>query len=91
MDKEEKTRDQEALKVYLKALRWEKEDAFKEYFLKRISENSIINRQPAHSYEIYSVRFGRVLFYPVLNRCFLLRKSKWIKPGLQWIIQNLLK
>ena len=91
MDKQQQARDQESLNVYLKALRIEKEDVFKEYFLGRIAENSIINRQPAHSYEIYSVRFGRVLFYPVLNRCFLLRKSKWIKPGLQWIIKNLLK
>jgi hypothetical protein len=88
--KEEKNPDREALEAYLDAFNWQKEDEFKRYFLPRLSENYIIEKEPAHAYAIFSSRYGRILFYPRLNRCFLLKKSKWIKPGLQWIIKEFL-
>jgi hypothetical protein len=91
MEKELKARDKEALRAYLNALSWEKEDEFNKYFLKRLSDKYAITREPAHCYSILTVRFGIVMFYPKLNRCFLMRKQRWIKPGLQWVIKNLLK
>jgi hypothetical protein len=52
--------------------------------------NYIITKGKAHCYTIYSVRFGFIDFFVVEDKCLLRKKSKWIKPGLEWIQENLI-
>ena len=44
-----------------------------------------------YCYIIEHSRYGIIKFFPKANKVFLLRKEKWIKPGLRWLVQNILQ
>jgi hypothetical protein len=90
MSRKSLKRDIEELGRYKTTGRAQKEDVFKSYFLERLMSGHIVYTEKAHIYTVYSTRHGRIDIYPVTNRCFLVRRSKWIKPGMEWLVKNIL-
>lgn len=46
--------------------------------------------EPMERYTIYNTHFGDLDFYPKANKVLIRKQNKWIKPGLNWIYNNLI-
>lgn len=88
---EQEDNDLKALGLYTKVLREERIGNFEKKWLPKLKETHIVKKGPSYSYIIYSTRYGVIDFFPKANRCLLRKKSRWIKPGLQWIVKNLMQ
>ena len=83
--------DLKALGLYTKVLREQRMENFETKWLLKLKEGHVCEKSTNQSYVIYSKRFGVIDFFPKSNKCLLRKTQKWIKPGLQWIVKNLLQ
>lgn len=88
--------DLKALALYTKALREERMERFQERFVTRLKEKlgDQFWQIDQYSYGFYwkiGERDYTFTFYPKANRLLIHQANKWIKPGLQWIVKNVLK
>lgn len=73
----------------LKEIRFQK---FKKEFLPRLENYYPIQFFPiACVCVIETIDYGIINFYPKSNSLLIRKTNRWIKPGLQFIVQNLLK
>lgn len=85
--------DLKAMGMYNKSLREKRLERFEDYLLplERQGYEIVENN---HKYTIdtdaQSVMYGIVDYFPKANKLLIRKENKWIKPGLKWIMDNLL-
>ncbi len=71
----------------LRETRWER---FEDDWLARFQERFKVEKRENGSYSIDAGEHGVLDYYPRANKVLLRKKNKWIKPGLRWLVRNLL-
>ena len=85
--------DLKALGIYNKSLREKRLERFETYLLdlERQGYEIVENN---HKYTIdtdtQEEKFGIVDYFPKANKLLIRKKNEWVKPGLAWIVKNLL-
>jgi len=85
-----------ALGMETKALREERKERFEETWLPKLMQREVIVTYfafPASKYEICYMKDGiqeTIDYFPKANKVLIRSKNKWIKPGLRWIVKNLI-
>lgn len=83
--------DLKALGLYTKSLKEGRLENFKQSYLPLLLKRNYEVAKDNNKYTIdtYS-EFGILDFFPKANKILIRKDNKWIKPGLQWIIKNLI-
>jgi len=79
-----------AMSLMNKVLREERAEDFDELFLPKLESSYDVTFRSNGSYAINSPTHGVLDFFPKANKLLIRKDNKWIKPGLKWIINNLL-
>lgn len=69
--------------------RAEKFPEYVEFLLKKGFD--VTYHESQGKYTIDPTDYGTVDYYPKVNKGLIRKDNKWIKPGLRWIVTNLLK
>jgi hypothetical protein len=86
-----------ALGLHTKALKEERKERFEERWLPLLMEKKVLLikwTHPVFKYEITYITNGKqetIDFFPKANKVLIRSQNKWIKPGLRWIVKNILK
>ena len=70
----------------------EKRSKQAEEWIPTLRENLIsmeFNEQ-SNCYALEDRVHGRINYFPKANKIYLYRRDKWIKPGLKWLISNVI-
>ena len=73
-----------------KALRETRSEKFIEGWLKPLSLRYEV-KENNYKYTIKTESYGVLDYFPKANKLLIRKDNKWIKPGLKWIIDNLMK
>jgi hypothetical protein len=76
---------------YEKARGPERLRIFKEEILPKLRLRYQVSEGKNDTFTINGTLYGVVFFNQKGNKCFLWKKSRWIKPGFEWMVKNLLK
>ena len=88
----EEDNDLKALGIYTKILREERLERFEHYIPQLILKGfNITDFESQGKVTIEPTKFGIIDYYPKANKILIRKDNNWIKPGLQWMITNLLK
>ncbi len=80
-----------ALGILTKAMREKRYEKFNERYLPELIRRYPIDLQEEGTrIRITTEKFGKIDFYPKANKILIHQCNQWKKPGLRWIIQNLL-
>lgn len=82
--------DFRAMSLMNQGLREERAENFDETYLGPLESKYDVTLRSNGSYAITTTVHGVVDFFPKANKLLLRKDNKWIKPGLKWIINNLL-
>lgn len=82
--------DLTSLGLMCKALREKRSEKFLEDWLPVLKEIYPIVENNS-KYTITTQDYGVLDYFPKANKILIRQKNKWIKPGLKWIITNLIK
>lgn len=84
--------DLKALGLECKALREHRWENIKQNYIDKFTNNSNILSfiEKEESFVLDTLSYKRITFYPKANKILIHSTSKWIKPGLSWIIKNIL-
>ncbi|MDD4972033.1 MAG: hypothetical protein PHT07_21610 [Paludibacter sp.] len=85
--------DFKAMGISKQAIRESRNEKFEEKWLPKLKKKfgvNIVFIESMGCWSIYRLP-DNVDFYPKANKIFIHGKKEWIKPGLTWIIKNLLK
>jgi hypothetical protein len=81
--------DIKAFGILTKALRESRSEKFIDGWLKPLSMRyDVIENN--HKYTITTQKYGILDYFPKANKLLIRRDNKWVKPGLQWIINKLM-
>lgn len=76
-----------------KSLREHRSEKFEQHLLK-LEQAGYDIVENNHKYTIdtdsQEIRFGIIDYFPKANKLLIRNKNQWIKPGLPWILKNLL-
>lgn len=86
----EETNDLRAMGLYSKVLREQRYERFEEDYLPRLKELVPIEFS-VDKYVIDTKRFGKLDFYPKVNKVLIRKENQWKKPGLKWLLTNIKK
>lgn len=86
---QEEDNDLKALGLMTKAIREKRQERFEDILELLNQKYDIITRENG-SYSIFTDKFGILDYFPKANNLLMRKNSKWIKPGLKWILNNLL-
>jgi hypothetical protein len=89
IESQQEDNDFKSLSLKLKSLRESRSEKFIEEYL-LILKNKFTIETKDYSYSITTLDFGIIDYFPKSNKLLIRNKNKWIKPGLKWIISNLL-
>ena len=78
------------MNLQLKALREKRSEKFQEY-LPYLENRYEITKRENNSYTINTQEYGNLDYFPKANNLLIRKDNQWVKPGLKWIIENLLK
>ena len=85
--------DLKALGIYNKALREKRLERFETY-LEQLEKAGYEMLENNHKYTIdtdtQEIKFGIIDYFPKANKVLIRKDNRWIKPGLKWIVDNLL-
>jgi len=83
--------DLKALGLYNKSLREGRMERFEQSFLPVLLKKGYEVAKDNYKYTIDTYdEFGILDFFPKANKLLIRKDNSWKKPGLQWIIKNLL-
>lgn len=88
---QEEDNDIKSFALLCKALREKRSEKFVEDFLPVLSTQYSIFLRKNESYSIITAKYGTIDYFPKANKLLIRKDNKWIKPGLKWIVNNLLK
>ena len=86
-----------ALGLETKAIREQRKERFEEEWLAILMLKDVVVTKysiPAEKYEICYMLNGReetIDFFPKANKVLIRSQNKWIKPGLRWIVKNIIR
>lgn len=83
--------DIKSFALQCKALRESRSERFLEDWLPVLSLRYSIEYRTNGSYSINTQNHGIIDYFPKANKLLIRTGNKWIKPGLKWIINNLIK
>jgi hypothetical protein len=84
--------DFEALSIANKIMREQRCEKFGKWYEKLLESDNVISiREDNFKFIINTNDYGIVDFFPKANKTLIRQKNKWIKPGLRWIVKELLK
>ena len=87
----EEDNDFKALSLYTKSLREGRLENFQNTYLQVLLKKGYEVAEDNYKYTIdTNDKFGIIDFFPKANKLLIRKDNKWIKPGTQWIIKNLL-
>ena len=81
--------DLSALGKYTKAIREERGERFEDNWLEKLREKTYVSKRENGSYTFDS-EFGIIDFFPKSNKLLIRSQNKWKKPGLRFIIKNII-
>ena len=82
--------DNIAFGILGKAIREERAENFEDKWLKKMQvQTDIILR--ARGCYTFNSKYGIIDFYPKANKLLIREKNQWKKPGLKFIVSNILK
>jgi hypothetical protein len=87
---EREENDLKSLGLYPKIPRKDRLENFEKNWLDKFKEGHICKKGTDQSYTLYSARFGVIDFFPAQDMCLLRKKQRRIKPGLEFLVKNLL-
>jgi len=90
LEADQEDNDLKALGLYTKVLREQRIENFETNWLPKLKEGHICEKSTNQSYVIWSSRFGVIDFFPKTDKCLFRKTQKRAKPGLQWIVKNLI-
>jgi len=73
-----------------KVLRESRSEKFVEGWLQPLSMRYEV-KENNHKYTIQTESYGVLDYFPKANKLLIRKDNKWVKPGLRWIINNLIK
>ena len=82
--------DIKSFALQCKALRESRSERFIEDWLPVLSLRYSIERRPNGSYSINTQDHGVIDYFPKANKLLIRKDNKWIKPGLKWIVNELI-
>ena len=82
--------DNIAFGILGKAIREERSENFEDKWLKRMQIQTDIVLRIRGCYTFTS-KYGIIDFYPKANKLLIREKNQWKKPGLKFIVSNILK
>lgn len=93
LEAQEEENDLKALGKYTKAMREARLERFDDYIVPLETRGYIITPFNGTKFVIDTQieKFGIIDFFPKANKICIRKGNKWIKPGLKWIIKNLLE
>lgn len=50
----------------------------------------IVFKEVLGCYQLENKKYGIMRYYPKANRLHLCQENRWVKPGLQWLVRNIL-
>jgi len=87
--------DLKAMGIYNKSLREHRSEKFVTIHLSVLQQKGYDIVEDNHKYTIdtdsQEIKFGIIDYFPKANKLLVRKKNKWIKPGLPWIIKNLIQ
>ena len=87
----EEDNDLKAMGHLNKALREKRSERFDAEWLAKFGEHYDITHSISKGcYTLTVEKHGTIDYYPKVNKILIRAKNKWIKPGLRWMIKNLL-
>jgi len=72
-----------------KALRESRSEKFVEGWLQPLSLRYEVKKDN-HKYTVETESYGTLDYFPKANKLLFRKSNRWIKPGLKWIINNLM-
>jgi DNA-binding winged helix-turn-helix (wHTH) protein len=86
--------DFQAMSLLNKSLREHRLEKFQDYIIP-LQQRGYDVVESNHKYTIdtdtQDVQFGIIDYFPKANKLLIRKDNKWVKPGLTWIHNNLLK
>lgn len=82
--------DFKSFNLLCKALREKRSEKFEEY-LPVISLRYTVKERTNGSYTIETQDYGVIDYFPKANKLLIRKDNSWKKPGLKWIINNLMQ
>lgn len=89
IEAEQTDNDLSALGKYTKVLRAERKEKFEETWLEKLQEQTEVTKRDNGSYTFNS-KYGMVDFFPKANKLLIRKQNKWMKPALNFIINNII-
>lgn len=92
----EEDNDLKAVGLMKQSLREERHERFAEEYLPKLQEKGypirFFENQGKYAIDTKACNksFGIVDYYPKANNLLIRKDNKWFKPGLKWMIENLL-
>lgn len=83
--------DIKSFAILCKALREKRSEKFIEDYLPILQLRYEIEQRTNGSYSINTQDFGIIDYFPKANKLLIRKDNNWIKPGLKWIFNNLIK
>jgi len=82
--------DLAALGIFTKAIREKRSENFEEYWLEKLQCDYKCEEVSEGKFTIYDTKFGTLDFFPKANKVLIRKQNKWNKPGLKWMVNNIL-
>jgi len=82
--------DLKAFGLYNRSLREKRCEVFEFEWLGRLEEYVDVEKRENGSYSFYTDDFGMIDYYPKANKLLIRKENKWGKPGLRWIVINVI-
>jgi len=73
-----------------KALRESRSEKFIEDYLPLLNKTYPVELRTNGSYTITSQKYGIIDYFPKVNKILIRKTNTWVKPGLKWLLSNLL-
>lgn len=83
--------DIKSFSLLCKALRESRSERFVDDYLPLLRKRYPVELRSNGSHSITTQDYGIVDYYPKVNKILIRKTNSWIKPGLRWILNNLLK
>lgn len=82
--------DSSALGIFTKAMREKRAENFEEFWLEKLQRDYKCEEVSEGKFTIYDTKFGTLDFFPKVNKVLIRKQAKWKKPGLKWMVNNIL-
>ena len=89
IEAQQEDNDLAALGKLTKALREERNEKFEDSWLPKLEAKTEVEKRPNGSYSFNS-KYGIIDFFPKANKLLIRKTGKWKKPGLQFIVRNII-